>query len=99
MGSCCSSPSSNFDIRDAVHEGEDGAGWLCKTGRNVPTVKRRFFVIKDCLITYYHEDNRENPKGVIKLGPRASATQLTGPESSRGGKVRARARVRRVSLS
>jgi hypothetical protein len=88
MGCCGSSPADNFDIRDAVRAGEDGAGWLFKQGRSVPTLKRRFFVLTatDCTLTYFPDEEREAAKGVLKLGPRASATELKGPEAVKGGK-------------
>ena len=84
MGCCASAP--DFDLKEVAREGEDAAGWLFKRGKNVATLKRRFFVLRDCALTYYALDDREGAKGFIKLGPRASATQLTGPESSKGGK-------------
>ena len=84
MGCCASAP--DFDLKEVAREGEDAAGWLFKRGKNVATLKRRFFVLRDCALTYYALDDREGAKGFIKLGPRASAAQLTGPESSKGGK-------------
>jgi hypothetical protein len=85
-GSCGScEEKDNWTITDEIREGELGAGYLYKRGKNeiVPVWSNRYFTVTDYKLTYFLELDRSLYKGEIVLaGSRAAISAARNNQRS-----------------
>jgi hypothetical protein len=82
---CCEcticEPTDDWNITNEARNGERGAGWLHKRGKNSAIWSKRFFVITDTKLIYYTEKDRTVNKGEIILAGATASPSTTRASS------------------